>query len=374
MTTPEQIPFLRLDRQFAEHRDAFMAAMLPVFESGAVLQGPPVAAFENALAKTLSANHAVAVGSGTDAMILSLMALGLPEGSRVAVPALTFVASASAILHNRCVPVFVDCDPHTGLAREGILLDLIARRSVDAIIVVHLYGQLQDLDAVGPAAKAAGIVIVEDAAQAIGATRHGVPVGRAGAITAISFDPMKVIGAFGSGGAVITNDAELAARVRQLRYHGHDGKGNYLRPGFNCQMHSLQAALLAVKLGQMQAWQTRRTVIAAIFDEHLRQVPGARRLATLSGNIHNHHKYVLWIDRREELRTALAGKGIQTKVHYEVPLHRQPLFAAWAASPACPEAEAAAAHVLSLPMYPELTDDEARRIALAARTALETLA
>ena len=359
------IPFMRLDRQFAAHRTAFLAAMLPVLESGAVLQGPPVAAFEAKLAAMLGARHAVAVGSGTDAMLLAMHALDLPVGSRVAVPAVTFIASAAPILHVRCRPVFVDCNPLTGLADDAVLLDLIERRAVDAVIVVHLYGQLQNLDRIAPAARERGIPLIEDAAQALGASRHGVLLGRAGLCAAISFDPMKVIGAFGSGGALITDDDGVAQTACQLRYHGDDGKAHYVRPGFNCQMHSLQAALLSVKLDQMQAWQARRRAIATVLDDALAGVPGFRRMTTLPGNLHNDHKYVVWAEDRDPLRQALADAGVQTKVHYGSPLHRQPLFAAFTDGASCPNADAISAHVLSLPMYPELTDEEVLYIAHA---------
>lgn len=370
----DTIPFMRLDRQFAEHRDAFMAAIMPVLEGGAVLQGPPVAAFEAQLARFMSAKHAIAVGSGTDAMIIALKALGLEPGARVAVPALTFIASAACILHAGCRPVFIDCDPATGLADPALLLPLVEGGHVDAIIAVHLYGQMQDIDAVARAARARNIPIVEDAAQALGSTRNGQPPGKAGTITAISFDPMKVIGAFGSGGAILTDDDDLARRARQLRYHGHDGKGNYLLPGFNSQIHSLQAAALGVKLDQALAWQERRTRIAAIFDSALAQAPGVRLMSLLPGNVHNFHKYVMWAERRDALRDALNARGVQSKVHYEVPLHRQKLFEAHAVGVACPHAEAASAHVLSLPMYPELTDGEAQRVAATAREILDGFA
>lgn len=358
-----QIPFMRLDRQFATHRSRFMAAMMPILESGAVLKGPPVAEFEAKLSSMLGAKHAIAVSSGTDAMLLAILALELPAGSRVAVPALTFIASAAPILHAHCQPVFVDCEPQTGLANEEQLLSLIERRAVEAVIIVHLYGQLQDLDRIAPAARANGICIIEDAAQALGALRHDLPPGTAGLCTAISFDPMKVVGAFGCGGAVITNDDHVAETIRQLRYHGDDGTFHYVRPGFNAQMHGVQAAMLSVKLDLMPELQDRRRVIANAFDDALQGVAGLHRMSTLEGNLHNDHKYVLWVENREPLRAALADAGIQTKVHYEPPLHRQPLFATFTDGFDCPNAEEISAHALSLPMYPELTDEEVLYIA-----------
>lgn len=370
--TKLSIPFMRLDRQFAAHRQEFLDAMMPVLESGAVLQGPAVAQFEHALASVTGFAHAITCGSGTDAMIIGLAALGLQEGSRIAVPALTFVATGSPVLHARCVPVFVDCDPETGLADEETLLDLIERRAVDAIIVVHLYGQLVSLDRIGPAARRAGIVLIEDAAQALGATRNGVTFGRYGQFSAVSFDPMKVVGAFGSGGAMLTDDADFAMRARQFRYHGHDGKGRYIVPGFNSQLATVQAAALSVKLKLMAEWQARRGQIAAIFDGKLAQAPNAWRIRTLPGNGHNFHKYVLRMHSRKHVQEGLAVVGIQTKVHYDVPLHLQPLFSG-GASVSCPHAESAAGSFLSLPMYAELTDGEAEYIADRTRTILESL-
>jgi dTDP-4-amino-4,6-dideoxygalactose transaminase len=367
----ETIPFMRLDRQFAEHREAFLAAMMPVLESGAVLQSPAVSSFEKKLAEMTGRRHAIAVGSGTDAMLHAMLSLGLREGSRVAVPALSFIASAACILHARCTPVFVDVDPATGLADENLLLAMVEESRVDAVIAVHLYGQMQPLEKVVAACTRRGVPIVEDAAQALGATRLGQTPGSVGRVAALSFDPMKVIGAFGSGGALVTDDDGLAARLRRLRYHGHDGKGRYLEPGFNNQMHSIQAAMLSVKLDQMHAWQARRTAIARQLDEALRNLPGLQALPVLDGNVHNFHKYVIRVQDRDGLRKRLDAAGVQTKVHYEVPLHRQPMFSA---SAACPAADDTCAHVLSLPMYPELTDCEVTRIGEAVRAATTAMA
>lgn len=371
---PFTIPFMRLDRQFSAYRQEFLDVMLPVLESGVVLQGSITAQFERSLASKVGLEHAISCGSGTDAMIIGLAALGLRKGSRIAVPAFTFVATAAPVLHAGCVPIFVDCDTETGLADEHKLLELIETRAVDAIIVVHLYGQLANLDRIGPAAKRAGIVIIEDAAQALGATRNGMTFGGHSKFSTVSFDPMKVVGAFGSGGALLTADADFANLLRRLRYHGHDGKGRYLVAGFNSQLANVQAAALTVKLGLMAKWQARRAQIAAIFDEKLMQAPHSRRMRTLPENGHNWHKYVLWIDRRASVQSGLAADGIQTKVHYDIPLHRQPLFADVAKLTSCPNAETAAKHVLSLPMYPELTDAEAEYVAVKTRAMLEAAA
>jgi dTDP-4-amino-4,6-dideoxygalactose transaminase len=358
----ETIPFMRLDRQFAAHRESFLQAAETVMAGGQVLQGPAVRELEERLCGVFGAAHCVALGSGTDAVTFAIAALGLPEGSRIAAPAMTFVASASGILHNRCVPVFVDVDPATMLMDEAMLGDLIDRRVVDAVVVVHLYGQMQNLDEIGPAAAAAGIPIIEDAAQALGSTRHGVAPGRHAAATCLSFDPTKVVGAYGSGGALLTDDEALAAFVRRMRYHGHDGHGQYQFAGYNSQLQSLQAALLNVKLAHLEAWQERRIAIAQQYLAGLTGLNGVSPMETLPGNDHNYHKFVLTVQDREALIAHLKDLGIQTKVHYPVPLHKQPLFRRVIGDIRLPKVEAAAERILSLPMYPEMTDVEVVRI------------
>ena len=345
-----------------------MRATEEVLASGQVLQGPVVNRLEQRLCKSLDLEHCVTLGSGTDAVSFAIAALGLPEGSRIAAPTMTFVASASGIVHNRCIPVFVDVDPETMLMDEMALLDLIARRAVDAIVVVHLYGQLQNLDSVGRAAEEAGIPIIEDAAQALGATRHGKAPGRYGVATCVSFDPTKVIGAFGSGGALLTDDGGIAESVRRLRYHGHDGKGRYLLAGFNSQMHSIQAALLDVKFDHWKEWQSQRRTVAERFIHGLSNIGEVTLLKTLPGNVHNYHKFVFHAEKRDGLSSHLAELGIQTKIHYPVPLHQQPEFHSLIGTVRLPRAEAAARSILSLPIYPELTEDEIERVVAGIRS------
>jgi dTDP-4-amino-4,6-dideoxygalactose transaminase len=353
-----RIRFQRLDRQFASLRAPILQAVLSVLEQGQVLQGPNVEELEARLARLHRVKHAVAVDNGSDAMLIAIAALGLPAGSRVAVPAMTFVASASAIVLNQHRPVFVDVDPATMLMDSSVVLDLVRRRQVDAVIAVHLYGQLADLDELAREARERGIALVEDAAQALGASRHGRPPAAWGDVSSLSFDPTKVVGACGSGGALLTNSDTLAESARLLRYHGHAGAQVYQRLGFNSQMDSLQAAIINVKLDALEQWQDRRRQIAARFTAGLRQAPSVRPLAVLPGNVHNLHKFVVVAEHRDWLQRTLATWGIQTKIHYPVPLHMQPCFSRHVPSGLLPHAERAAQTVLSLPLYPELTDDE----------------
>lgn len=355
-----KISFMRLDRQFQSIRDEIMEAVALVFGSGYVLQSKEVTVLEDQLAALHGLKHCVAVNSGTDALTMALAGLSLPQGSKVAITAMSFVASGASILHGGCRPIFIDVDPATMLMDTGVLLDLVDRREVDAVVAVHLYGQLLDLDAVADLAGKRGIPILEDSAQVLGAERNGQPSGRHGRATCLSFDPTKVIGAYGSGGAVLTNDDELASTIRLLRYHGHAGGQRYVRPGFNSQMDSVQAAILSVKLRHIAAWQVRRTEIAMRYATAVKSSGALRTLAVLPGNTHNFHKYVLWAENREQFQRHMGSQGIDTKIQYPIPMHQQPIFSA--PRQVLPKVEKAASHIVSLPMYPELTDTEINRI------------
>lgn len=364
---PPQIPFMRLDRQYAENREAFQRAVAGVFEHGRVLQGPEVQSLEGRLGEFFGMRYAAGVASGTDALVLALKALGAGPGSRIAVTDLSFVASASAIALVGATPVFVDVDPEHGCMREDVVLELVHGRRIDGIVAVHLYGQMMELREICQAARDRGVFVVEDAAQALGATRHGAAPGAFSDAMCLSFDPTKVIGAHGSGGAVLTNSAEVDARVRRLRYHGHAGKRVYDEIGQNSQLPTLQAAVLLEKLRQEADWRARRTAIARRYSEAIGRSSGILPPAVRSGNVHNYHKYVMRVPGgRDALADHLGGRGIATSVHYSMPLHRQPCFAGrHETAGAMTNAEALAGEVLSLPMYPELTDGEVETICAA---------
>ena len=366
------IPFMRLDRQFEAIRETVTPAMTAVLESGWVLQSPEVEQLETRLAEMHGLRHCVAVNSGTDALIFAMAALNLPKGSKVAVPAMTFVASGSAVTHNGCQPVFVDVDPETLLMDQSQVLDLIRRREVAAIVVVHLYGQLAELEEIAQEARKNGVKLVEDAAQAIGATRHGKPAGQWGDVTCLSFDPTKPVGAYGSGGAVLTNNDDFAQMVRLLRYHGHVGQALYSLSGFNSQMDSIQAAIINAKLDYLEPWQRRRIEIAGRYTEGLAGLPGVKLVKALPGTVHNQHKFVMLVEERDKLQRGAMELGLQTKVQYAPALHRQQVFANVPAVYPLPNAEQAADIVLSLPMYPELTDAEADYVIESVRTASQS--
>lgn len=362
------IPFMRLDRQFADNKAAFMAAVEQVFTHGRVLQGQEVTALEERMAAFFGLKQAAAVGSGTDALVLALKAAGFEPGGKVAVTALSFVASASAIALAGGIPVFVDIDSSQYCSREDVLLYLVDKKEVDAVVVVHLYGQMAETGELCRVARERGVIVIEDAAQALGATRNGAAPGKGAHATCVSFDPTKVVGAQGSGGMVLSSEPGVIERVKRLRYHGLDrspgGERVYAEIGHNSQLPTVQAALLMAKMDHEAEWRSRRTEIAAQYGAAVAAGGVLSAPAVRQGNTHIYHKYVL---RAPSVRDALAAhlkeRGIGTAVHYSRPLHEQPCFAGRHERIGdLAEAARACKEVLSLPIYPELTDGEVAQI------------
>lgn len=364
-----QIPFMRLDRQFADNRQQFMDAVEKVFTHGKVLQAKEVSDLEERIAGYFALPYGVAVGSGTDALILGMKALGLKPGGKVAVTSLSFVASASAIVHAGGVPVFVDVENEHYMAREDILLDLVKSGQVDGVVAVHLYGQMTELSEVYAEAKKRGIFVIEDAAQALGATRNGVQPGQYSDVTCVSFDPTKVIGAQGSGGLALAREHHVAEHMKRLRYHGHAGQRVYTEIGHNSQLPTVQAAIVGAKLDHEEAWRNRRLEIAAAFTKTLDRLPYASAPKVREGNTHIFHKYVMTVpNHRDALSAHLKNAGIGTSVHYSMPLNEQPCFAGMhQCAGDMSGVKRACAQVLSLPIYPELTDEEVRYICEALK-------
>ena len=356
------IPFIRLDRQFERLKPEVMPAIERILSKGQVLQGMETKKLESSLCKLLKKKYCITVNSGTDALNFSLASLNLPKGSKVAVSSMSFIASASVILHNDCIPVFVDVDPETMLMNQDNILELINNESIDAIIAVHLYGQMQPLEKVGKSAAAKKIPIIEDAAQSLGATRFAMPSEGYSEFTCISFDPTKVIGAYGSGGAILTNNPELAEHIKLLRYHGHSGDGEYILAGFNSQMAEIQASLLNIKLNYLKEWQKKRTIIAEHYNNELKDLDSIKFFKTLDGNVHNFHKYVILHENRDGLVKFLKNEGIITKIHYSTPLHQQKEFENISSKRQLSIVEKLAKNIISLPIYPELTISEISKV------------
>lgn len=345
------VPFLNPAAQFAGLRAEMLEAATRVLEGGRYILGPEVAAFEQEAAAFCGARHGVGVNSGSDALIVALKALGVGPGDEVITSPFTYIAPAEAIHSLGARVVFADIDPKHFLLDAGAAAERMNAR-VKAIIPVHLFGQsadLQSLAGLGPA-------LIEDAAQAIGATYGGRPVGGLGAVGCLSFYPTKNLGACGDGGMALTNDDRLARELRRLRVHGMERRYCHEVHGVNSRLDELQAALLRIKLRRLAAWNARRVEIAALYDRRLAGLP-LETPAAAEGNGHIYHVYALLADRRDELQAWLLERGVPTLIYYPSPLHLQPCFVdqGWKAGD-FPVAESVSRRILPLPIYPELED------------------
>lgn len=358
------VPFVDLQAQYREIRAEVDAAIARVVESASFVLGREVEAFEAAFAAYTGARFCVGVSNGTAAIQLALMACGVGPGSEVIVPANTFFATAEAVSTAGATPVFVDADP-TSYTIDTEKIERAITERTRAIIPVHLYGQAADLDRISEVAARYNLVVIEDAAQAHGSLYRGQRVGALCRAGCFSFYPGKNLGAYGEGGAVTTNDPEVARRVSMLRDHGSERKYHHQMIGYNFRMEAIQGAVLNVKLKHLDRWNELRRAHAARYHELLgdsslilpREMEYAR---------HVYHLYVVQTEEREALRQSLTEADIQTGIHYPVPVHLQPAYASLQYKAGdFPEAERQARRVLSLPMYPELTDGQLTRVAEA---------
>lgn len=358
-----QVPFFGLDRQYLRYRDTFLEIADRVFSSGQVLQGESVQALEDALCAITNRKHAIAVGSCTDGIAFALAAIGIGSGDEVLVTSLSFLASASPILRVGARPRFIDIDPQTYM----MSLDALERRispATKAIIAVHMYGQSLPMDRLEEIAGRHGIVLIEDAAQGLGAQYRGRPVGSMGRVGCLSFDPTKVIGSFSSGGAVVTDDPDIARRIVMQRYHGRDpATREYELLGYNSQLSTEMAAMLVFKLSKMRKWEAERGAIADIYRNGLADLTQQISLPAIApGSTHNWHKFVIRAADRDGLMAHLKNNGIQTMVHYPTALCDTPLFADYSSESDVPETRQATRSVLSLPVFAELSAAEAQTV------------
>jgi len=364
------VPLLDLSRQYATLRKEVLAAVEAVCDSQHYILGPAVSDFETRAAKFLGANFCIGCASGTDAIFLALAAAGIGPGDEVVTTPFSFFATASSITRIGARPVFADIDPNTyNLDPHSVqsLLDHHVR--VKAILPVHLYGQCADMDALANIAEQSGLVLVEDAAQAFGATWRGRRAGTLGQLACFSFYPTKNLNAFGDAGAVTTNDEDLAARVRLLRAHGSRQRYYHEEIGWNSRLDSVQAAVLSVKLKYLEKWNRQRQQYAETYAKLFRKAglghpdSPVRLPETDPNTSHIYHQYVIRAQRRDELRRFLTDREIGSEVFYPVPLHRQKAFDYLGyGEGSLPIAEAAAREVLALPMFAELRDDELRTV------------
>jgi dTDP-4-amino-4,6-dideoxygalactose transaminase len=373
MDSKKPIPLLDLTRQDPELNREIARRVAEVFATGRFVMGPANEEFERAFAAEVGSAHAIGVSSGTDALLVGLMALGVGPGDEVITSPFTFFASAAEVSRLNARPVFVDIEPGTFNIDPARLEAAVTART-KAIQPVHLYGQCADMRPILEIAQRRGIPILEDACQAIGAADHGRAAGTLGAMAAFSFYPTKNLGGAGDAGAVTTDDAKTAQLLRSLRMHGETERYHHARVGGNFRMDAIQAAVLLAKLPYLKAWNERRRAIAARYGEHLSEAALSGRLtlpAEAPGRRHVYHQYVVRVPDRDGMRERMAARGIATAVFYPVPLHQQECFADLGyAEGAFPEAEKAAKEVLALPIFAALTNDEVDRVAEALIAAL----
>jgi dTDP-4-amino-4,6-dideoxygalactose transaminase len=368
------VPFTDLAAMAAEVWPSVETDYLAALLGARYIGGPAVTSFEREWAACCQAGHAVGVANGTDALELSLIALGIGPGDEVVVPANTFIATAAAVVRAGAVPRFADVSDDTLLMTAGTLREAITPRT-RAVMVVHLYGQMPDMDAVLAVAAEAGIYVIEDAAQAHGAEWDGRRAGSFGDAACFSFYPGKNLGAAGDAGAVVTSRPELAARVRELANHGRShGVAHYEHDyiGTNSRLDTLQAIMLSGKLARLDAWTRRRIELAGRYREALSGT-GVKLTGLVPAARHVYHLFVVRVPGRDTVRAELARRGIQTGVHYPVPCHRQPPLRRFATRP-MPVAEQAAGELMSLPIFPHMTDDQLELVCEALRAVLGPLA
>ena len=360
------VPFLDLRRQHADLRDELVQAVSEVVDEGRFVGGPRVEAFEREFAAFCGAREAVGVASGTDAIELALRALGIGAGDEVITAANTCVPTVAGIEAAGATPVLVDVDEERFTLDPGELETAISART-RAVVPVHLYGQCADTDAIAPVARQHGLAVVEDAAQAHGAAIGGRRAGTLGAAAAFSFYPTKNLGALGDAGAIVTDDAAVADAARELRSFGERRDGEAVRRGSNSRLDPVQAAVLSVKLRRLDGWTERRRTLAELYREQLaglvtvpEQAPGAH---------HAYHLFVVRSPRRDELAGELERRGVGTLVHYPRAVHEHAAYRALARPGRLTRSEQLAREILSLPLYPELRDDEALAVVAAVREA-----
>ena len=364
------IPFLDLTRQHAALRRELLAAAERVLDGSQFVLGAEGRALEGELAALAEARHAVGVGSGTDALRLTLTALGVTRDDEVLTPAFSFVASATTIAMAGARPVFVDVEPDTlTMDPEAAARALTPRTKV--VMPVHLYGHPAAIDRLAALARDRGVALLEDNAQAVGATWANRPLGGWGDAACLSFYPTKNLGACGDAGMVLTTREDVAERVRRLRHHGDTGRYNHVELGYCSRLDEVQAAWLRVKLRHLSAWTERRRAIAARYHASLAGLP-LQLPVERPGARHVYHLFTVRHAQRAALAKRLADAGVGTAVHYPRAVPEQPLFAEQAGR-RWPEAARAAREVLSLPCFPEMTDAEVDGVIAAVRRVCEEL-
>jgi dTDP-4-amino-4,6-dideoxygalactose transaminase len=356
------VPLLDLQAQYVSLRDSVQQAVERVLDSQRFVLGDEVRALEASIAEYCETKHAIGCASGSDALLLALMSLDVRAGDEVITTPFSFFATAAAIARLGARPVFVDIDPHTYNLDASRVADAISSQT-KVIMPVHLYGQCAEMDPLLKLAKSAGVAVVEDAAQAIGATEGGRRAGSMGSIGCFSFYPTKNLGGAGDGGILTTNDDQFAERLRRLRTHGGANEYEHTEVGINSRLDELQAAVLRVKFPSLDKWSEERGRKAALYSQLLNDAELSFPLITpqvRADGRHIFHQYVIRVPgNRDALMEHLKTRGVGTKVYYPIPLHRQECFSYLGHKDGdFPESESAARETLALPMYPELTESQ----------------
>ncbi len=360
------IKFIDLQAQYHSIKDEVDRAISEVINNSAFVLGPSVKRFEEAFAEYCASKETIAVNSGTSALLLPLKALGIGPGDEVITAANTFIATVAAIVETGATPVLVDVDPATRLIDMDQIESAITDKT-KAIMPVHLYGCMVDMDRILAIAERHNLYVIEDSAQAHGARQKDRPAGSYGIAAGFSFYPAKNLGAYGEGGAIVTSDKQLAAKIRRLRDHGSERKYFHDHFGYNARMEGIQGAVLGVKLKYLDAWNRGRNRVAGRYREELSGLP--LKLPREFKHFYQvYHQFVVESDVRNELQQFLSRNGIPTLIHYPIPIHQQKAYTeAGLKSDSFPVTEKLAQTILSLPIYPELTDEEIGYIAAKIR-------
>jgi dTDP-4-amino-4,6-dideoxygalactose transaminase len=350
-----KIPMVNLVSQYQSIRKEIDRVVKEVIESGWFIMGPNVQAFEEEMAAYCNTKHGVVCNSGTDALQMALMAIGVGPGDEVITTPFTFVATAEVIALLGAKPVYVDVEPDTYLI-DSEKIETAVTQKTKAVIPVHLFGQIADMDRINAIAKKHQLIVIEDACQAVGATYQKQKACGLGDMGCLSFFPAKNLGAYGDGGMILTSDEKLAQKLRMIRDHGSDRRYHHAVLGINSRLDALQAAILRVKLKHLDDWNEARKDRASLYSELLKNAQVSIPMIKES-NDHVFHQYSIRVKDRDGLQKHLGDAGIATAIHYPVPLHLQPAFQQPnLGEGSFPIAEEAARRILSLPMYPELTE------------------
>lgn len=364
------VPFLDLKAQYSNMKGEISLVIQEVLETCAFSGGPFVEKFEKEWASYCNAKHAIGVGSGTDALWLILLALGVGRGDEVITVPNSFIATAEAIVMTGATPVFIDIDETYYTMNPGMVESAVTSRT-RAIIPVHIFGQMADMDPIMDIARKHGLYVVEDACQAHGAEYKGRKAGSIGDAAAFSFYPGKNLGAYGEAGAVTTNMEEVATKIRMLRDHGQSQKYYHELVGWNARMDGIQGAILSAKLKHLDSWNAKRRENAAIYTDLLKDTPSVKCPSARTESLHAYHIYAARVPRRDEVMIAMRERGVSCGIHYPVPIHQQ------AAAQGFPEnmtglgaCECTAQELISLPLFPEMEVTQIRACCEALRQIL----